>query len=235
MQTLAASQMAQSHKTTRTFLVALALVAALGFVAAALWSPPFYRNLIAEDGVVEANSSLFWFLAAFEMARWGWQNRAARGVWPIALTLMVAFVVCGGEEISWGQRIFGFPMPDALGAINKQDETNLHNIGSTSVFSNVFFVLSALFFLLPLVPKIRARFGIFQLVDAGATRIFGIGLLVWIFIGARFGTLGFSPLSLWGYYTQMDDEIFELFAAYSFCAFAWLAPAFSTFPKGAVA
>ncbi len=49
-----------------------------------------------------------------------------------------------------------------------------------------------------------------------------IGLLTWIIIGVRFGTLGFHPFSLWGYYTQMDDEIFELFAAYSFFSFSFL-------------
>ena len=33
-----------------------------------------------------------------------------------------------GEEISWGQRIFGFSTPDSLAEINVQTEFNLHNI-----------------------------------------------------------------------------------------------------------
>lgn len=33
-----------------------------------------------------------------------------------------------GEEISWGQRIFGWAEPESLGAINHQKELNVHNI-----------------------------------------------------------------------------------------------------------
>jgi hypothetical protein len=33
-----------------------------------------------------------------------------------------------GEEISWGQRIFGWETPEALEEINRQGETTLHNI-----------------------------------------------------------------------------------------------------------
>ena len=32
-----------------------------------------------------------------------------------------------GEEISWGQHLFGWETPDAWKALNDQDETNLHN------------------------------------------------------------------------------------------------------------
>ncbi len=38
------------------------------------------------------------------------------------------FLVVGGEEISWGQRIIGMQTPDALKELNVQKETNLHNI-----------------------------------------------------------------------------------------------------------
>jgi hypothetical protein len=33
-----------------------------------------------------------------------------------------------GEEISWGQRIFGWGTPEFLGELNAQNETNLHNL-----------------------------------------------------------------------------------------------------------
>lgn len=44
------------------------------------------------------------------------------------------YVTCGlgillaGEEISWGQHFFGWGTPEWLGAVNKQNETNVHNI-----------------------------------------------------------------------------------------------------------
>ncbi len=44
------------------------------------------------------------------------------------LLLAIFFFFCFGEEISWGQRIFGIHTPLSYGSINAQDETNLHNL-----------------------------------------------------------------------------------------------------------
>ena len=44
------------------------------------------------------------------------------------LVLAVVFFLGGMEEISWGQRIFGWRTPVIMGGINFQDETTLHNI-----------------------------------------------------------------------------------------------------------
>lgn len=47
--------------------------------------------------------------------------------------LLVALLGCiyfGGEEASWGQHWFGWATPDAMGALNDQQETNIHNISS---------------------------------------------------------------------------------------------------------
>ena len=38
------------------------------------------------------------------------------------------FLVCAGEELSWGQRIFGFGTPEKFTEINEQQEFNLHNL-----------------------------------------------------------------------------------------------------------
>ncbi len=44
------------------------------------------------------------------------------------LLLALFFFICFGEEISWGQRIFGIETPMAMSAVNSQDETNIHNL-----------------------------------------------------------------------------------------------------------
>lgn len=44
------------------------------------------------------------------------------------LLLALAFLFAGGEEISWGQRIFGWNTPAAIADINAQDETTIHNL-----------------------------------------------------------------------------------------------------------
>ena len=220
-----------ADRTARLSAVLAGFAAAMGvvFIALALFGVDAYQSLIAEDGMVEYGSFAFWALAAlagvFGLARKREQSKAQR---IVACLLILFFVVCAGEEISWGQRIVGFEGPKELIAINKQQETNLHNIGSISVFSNAFFLLTLGFFLvLPRLADSRGSRpnGLLQhlpVVSPGARRVYLIGFCVWLIIGLRFGTLGFHPFTLWGYYTQMDDEIFELFAAYSFFAFSLL-------------
>ena len=44
------------------------------------------------------------------------------------LGLSLFFFVCAGEELSWGQRIFGFKTPTEIVAQNEQAEFNLHNM-----------------------------------------------------------------------------------------------------------
>lgn len=48
----------------------------------------------------------------------------------VYLGLAAVFFFGAGEEISWGQRIFGFGTPPELSQINKQDEFNLHNLSA---------------------------------------------------------------------------------------------------------
>jgi hypothetical protein len=110
-----------------------------------------------------------------------------------------------------------------------QDETTLHNIGSTSLFSNAFFLISVTFFLfipwlqehIPRFTLYLAHFGL-PLVRRGAVIVYLFGLVAWMIVGLRYGTLGFHPFTLWGYYRQLDDELLELMAALSFLTFALL-------------
>ncbi len=46
-------------------------------------------------------------------------------IWMLLIALGAAFFA--GEEASWGQHWFGWKTPEPLAAINKQNETNLHN------------------------------------------------------------------------------------------------------------
>ena len=89
--------------------------------------PSFARLAGIEDGPVETLTAVFMFLAALLLlltAARG-QGRFLRGA---CLLGGLAFLFAGGEEISWGQRIFGFATPDFLGNLNAAGETNLHNI-----------------------------------------------------------------------------------------------------------
>jgi hypothetical protein len=44
------------------------------------------------------------------------------------LLLALAFFVATGEELSWGQHAVGFDTPEGLSDVNRQNETNFHNL-----------------------------------------------------------------------------------------------------------
>ena len=71
----------------------------------------------------------FLFLYSFGIARKSldktWISLIKRLIY---LGLALLFFFGAGEEISWGQRIFGFETPESLAQVNKQDELNLHNL-----------------------------------------------------------------------------------------------------------
>lgn len=193
-----------------------------------------YTQLIKEDGIVEYSSSLFWFFSAVIMCLH--LIKQSRGItnqyeFIFSILLTMFFIVCAGEEISWGQRLFSIETPEFMKTINVQNEITLHNIGSISVFGNIFFLITLFFFLfIPFLIQKNVQlkqlllFLHFPIANRFATYVFSISLFTWVFIGIRFGTLGFHPFSIYPeqYYTQMDDEIFELLSAYSFLSFSLL-------------
>jgi len=106
-------------------------VIGLGTVAAAALGEPAYHAWTHEDGICETFQVLFFVLALIEAVR-AFRGLLARGRKGTALLYVVAILgLCFliGEEISWGQRIFGWSTPEDLAEINRQGETTLHNIG----------------------------------------------------------------------------------------------------------
>lgn len=199
-------------------------------VGLAFTSETAFATWIQEDSVIELGSALSWFGAAlFALAALVVKGRDR--LWRsllFYLPLIALFIFCGGEEASWGQRLFHFHTPAALAA-NKQHEANLHDLGSISVEENAFFVFTTVCCLV--VPWLLERAAAWRillrrlgapLLDPFVAKVYSLGLAAWILVGVRFGTLGFSPLSLWGYYTQFDDEIWEFYAAFGFLALASL-------------
>jgi hypothetical protein len=115
----------------RTLAYALPpLVVAAAFTALLLWDPFLFYWHAREDGLLESAQVCMILIAAGLFAYRFVRDAARSGVGPSRspLTLLVALglLLVAGEEVSWGQRLFGF---DAAGAFasNGQQETNLHN------------------------------------------------------------------------------------------------------------
>lgn len=111
-------------------LILIAIFYSIFFVT----SPEKARTITREDGSIETLSALFYLLAAVLMAILYFKTRknreyilkGNRNIFFLLLALF--FLLCFGEEISWGQRIFGIGTPERLQEINAQKELNLHNL-----------------------------------------------------------------------------------------------------------
>jgi hypothetical protein len=91
-----------------------------------------YDFLTREDSVLEWSQVGLYALAAVGAAVVArtLQRAGRRGPALVYLLFALGMVFVAGEEISWGQRIFGWGTPRDLDKINAQDETTVHNISS---------------------------------------------------------------------------------------------------------
>ena len=90
----------------------------------------YYLYLLREDSLVESTTAVLLFLTGLVLFAVVVMERRGGGAairWPYLLGAL-AFVWAAGEEINWGQRIFGFESPSFLLNINSSGQLNLHRI-----------------------------------------------------------------------------------------------------------
>jgi hypothetical protein len=128
----------------------VALFAVLVFAGLGHWALRTHLDtdwLEGEDGLSEWWSVATYLAAAGLAGATFWALRTTRHtkLRYLYLVLAVAFFLGAMEEISWGQRLFGWGTPAAFEEINFQDETTLHNVNfANNVIFEVLFWGSAL-------------------------------------------------------------------------------------------
>ena len=92
-----------------------------------LTDKPAFIRLTSEDFLIETLTAILVFSAGILLLVTGWMERKAlrRSIYVVG---GIVLLLIAGEEISWGQRIFGYPTPDWMIEINAQTEFNLHNL-----------------------------------------------------------------------------------------------------------
>ena len=93
---------------------------------------------LAEDGILEwMTVGVLFLLAGLCLYRAGRLRRLRSRLFPVSLIVMaLMFLFVAGEELSWGQRIFGIDTPPWMEERNQQGEMNLHNLVSGEMSIN---------------------------------------------------------------------------------------------------
>jgi len=118
-----------------------------------------FLSYVQEDGLVENMTALFLFFCSLVCLYRVFQYRKSKKpIWILTYALLVfLFFFAAGEEISWGQRIFGIESGDFFLQHNKQAETNFHNLIVNGENLNVW-IFSRLMFIVLIIYFIFSRF-----------------------------------------------------------------------------
>jgi hypothetical protein len=84
-----------------------------------------------EDGLFENLTAMAFFLSAVVFIILLFRTRKI-----IHLLFALVFLCGAGEEISWGERLFGFEVPERISEKNAQHEMNIHNLKVFSSFDS---------------------------------------------------------------------------------------------------
>jgi hypothetical protein len=102
------------------------LIAVTGGILLLSWFYTPLQDLYREDGFFE-NMTAFLAISAGVILLVTIRSVKARKTRYLVFALSLCCLTFGFEEISWGQRIFGFETPEAIKETNYQEEFNLHN------------------------------------------------------------------------------------------------------------
>jgi hypothetical protein len=121
-----------SNKISRPEIMVLLFILVMllaGFILV-YTNVPRFEWYTVEDGLVEWLTVLGLLLGAATCFTRLVRLRRQRGFLFLltAFLLGVLLVFGAGEEVSWGQRIFGIKSPDYFKENNTQGETNIHNL-----------------------------------------------------------------------------------------------------------
>lgn len=94
-----------------------------------LFSVETLLSINMEDGILENSTAAFFLIASLISLIILFTNKKIPLSWKIVLPVYAfGFFVLAGEEISWGQRIFGIETAEVMQEHNVQNENNLHNL-----------------------------------------------------------------------------------------------------------
>lgn len=174
----------------------------------------FMDWLCVEDGIVENSEAILYLLAGLGFLLI--YVKRSKNWWHLALALL--FLGMAGEEINWGQRIFGIQSPEIMVEHNVQGEISLHNLDGIHQhirFVGVIFIM-LYFFLAPVLSRYNVGFRAF--VDR-------LKLPVYPIWGLPVLTIAVVLMTYFRYVLHLTDfnmnEVGELYIALGMFFFFW--------------
>ncbi len=129
-------------------------IVALTGIITALIGKDAYKWFTGEDRFAENLQVLFWTITCILglLVAWNIFKEGERLIGSLYVFLCIGIFFLIGEELSWGQRIFGWITPESMSVINKQNETNIHTIyGVDSAFKWIHLIIGAYGTFLPIL------------------------------------------------------------------------------------
>jgi hypothetical protein len=210
----------------RTILLICSMPVVITVIAAicALIGKDAYKWWTGEDQFGENLQVLFWGVSLVLCIIFI-KNKLREGdnifaVLYVILGFGIFFII--GEEVSWGQRIFGWITPESVKEINKQGETNIHNIhGIGSTIKWIHMIVGAYGTFLPLVAMkskalVRFRTQLSMLVPPIAL----VPYFAFIFFWRGYRNLFDAPKKFYFVVSEFT-EVTELALSLAFALFLW--------------
>ena len=183
----------------------------------------FYKNITVEDGVIENATVFVYFFSFIFSLIIAKKFKSIKILFVIFLFLGISFFFIALEEISWGQRLFGFETPEWFPE-NIQHETSIHNLEVFQSHRNTAYVVVAFlgafsWLIFPqakrFVKNLGKNYDIFLEYAIPSKFLFSYFFSVLIFkLAMRFMPREFvdGPVAM-NFFITYDSEFFELILA----------------------
>ncbi|SLN29759.1 hypothetical protein PEL8287_01365 [Roseovarius litorisediminis] len=122
--------MLYSEKFNTTLLAIAMLCTAILPIFHFVQTPAFHEFFAVEDGPVEWGTAICLFVSFTVLARYalGFRRTGQNAAMVAMGFYALLFFFASGEELSWGQRIFGWEASEFFTENSNRAETNLHNL-----------------------------------------------------------------------------------------------------------
>lgn len=124
------------------YIFVLSLILIISALIIRTWPNGIFYNLIREDSLLEDLQFIFYLFTGISFLLISIKNFKRNKLFFVYFLLFGVFMIfIAGEEISWGQRIFGISSPEIAMELNTQKETTIHNFKGLNELQPIMYII----------------------------------------------------------------------------------------------